>query len=117
MLRISKSNGQRGNTLRLEGKLVGEWVAEARGAWLEMADGTQLTIDLLDVSFVDDAGRELLAEMHAAGAKLTGRGPMISALIEEIAGEGQVSSHGLAPQLLLLLIGFLKTLSLYKFNS
>ena len=39
---------------------------------------------LPNVSFVDDAGHQLLADMRHAGAELIGCGPMMSASIEEI---------------------------------
>jgi anti-anti-sigma regulatory factor len=45
---------------------------------------TSIAVDLLNVSFVDDAGHQLLADIRHAGADLIGSGPMMSALIEEI---------------------------------
>lgn len=87
MLRISVMNGSRTTRLKLEGKLAHEWVSEAEKAWsaLSALNGRKrVVIDLLEVSFVDEPGRQLLAAMHRAGAELLGSGPMISALIEEI---------------------------------
>jgi anti-anti-sigma regulatory factor len=73
--------------MKLEGKLAHEWVDEARKAWAamsEMASEAGIVVDLLSVSFVDDAGHQLLVEMRHAGAELMGSGPLMSALIDEI---------------------------------
>jgi anti-anti-sigma regulatory factor len=90
MLRITVLNDERGATFKLEGKLTHEWVAEAEKAWTAFSHPSQpqrLVVDLCAVSFVDDAGRELLARMHSSGAKLIGTGPMTRALIEGICGD------------------------------
>lgn len=95
MLRVSVLNDSRGTTLKLEGKLAHEWVAEAGKAWSalsEVSSNECVLVDLFGVSFVDDSGRELLAQMHASGAKLVGTGPMTGALIEEICGNAPSSA-------------------------
>jgi anti-anti-sigma regulatory factor len=87
MLRINIENGLLATRMKLEGKLAHEWVAEAENVWtrLRASNGTKtVVVDLFDVTFVDDAGWQLLAQLHHAGAKLVGAGPMMSALIEEI---------------------------------
>jgi hypothetical protein len=90
MLRISVQNGPLTTRFKLEGKLAHEWVAEAEKAWVALtAIGGQkkVIVDLFDVEFVDDLGKQLLAQMNHTGADLVGSGPMISELIEEIEGE------------------------------
>ena len=87
MLRISVISEPVMTRVKIEGKLAHEWVDEARKAWatlLEFSRKTHIMVDLLDVSFVDDAGHELLSEMRRAGAELIGSGPLMSALIDEI---------------------------------
>lgn len=87
MLRISVLNTPGTTQLKLEGKLAHEWVQEAAKAWsalVGMNVSTSIVVDLLNVSFVDDDGHQLLADMRHAGAELIGCGPMMSALIEEI---------------------------------
>ena len=73
--------------LVLEGKLAGEWVRELREEWLRLRpvfqDGT-LVVSLTSVSSVDDAGRRLLTEIHADGARLTGSGLFARTLVGEI---------------------------------
>ena len=90
MLRISVLKGSQSARLKLEGKLAHEWVAEAQKAWaalIDMAGQNKVVVDLADVSFVDDHGKELLTLIHRAGSELVGTGPMVTALIEEIQRE------------------------------
>ena len=87
MLRISVLNAPRMTRLKLEGKLAHEWVEEAANVWsalLAASKNLVIVVDLLNVSFVDDAGQQLLTDMRHAGAELVGCGPLITALIEEI---------------------------------
>ena len=87
MLRISVLNGSQSARLKLEGKLAHEWVAEAQKAWaalIDIAGKKKVIVDLADISFVDDHGKELLTLIHRAGSELVGSGPMVTALIEEI---------------------------------
>ncbi|HSA91576.1 MAG TPA: hypothetical protein VLE48_01070 [Terriglobales bacterium] len=113
MLRIRTFDEPHALTLKLEGKVVRAWVTEARRAWRDARNGKKLIIDLLDVSFVDDAGRQLLAEMHAAGASLIGSGPMIRALLDEIEREEPLAKRSrlgaVLSSLLALLMVFAKT--------
>jgi len=93
MLRISVLNTPGATRLKLEGKLAHEWVQEVANVWSAIvATNKNMTIvvDLLSVSFVDDAGHQLLTDMRHVGAELVGCGPLITALIDEIeesAGE------------------------------
>jgi anti-anti-sigma regulatory factor len=87
MLRISVMNEPGITRIKLEGKLAHEWVDEARNAWVALSavnSETEVVVDLLDVSFVDDAGQALLTQIRHAGAELMGSGPLMSALIDEI---------------------------------
>ena len=71
MLRISVMNEPGITRMKLEGKLAHEWVDEARKAWtslVEMAGAEAITVDLRNVSFVDEAGHELLSGMRHGGA-------------------------------------------------
>ena len=87
MLRISVLNDLQATRLKLEGKLAHQWVGEARQAWVAtraLSGEKKVVVDLYAVSYVDECGSWLLAEMHRTGAELVGSGPMISALIEDI---------------------------------
>jgi len=90
MLRITLINDEKAAIFKMEGKLMDEWVREAEKAWKDFSDrvpGDRIVVDLCGVSFVDEPGRNLLEQMHAAGARLLGTGPMIGALIDEICGD------------------------------
>ena len=98
MLRISVVNDPQATRFKLEGKLAHEWVGEAQKTWatLSARNGRKrVMVDLLEVSFIDESGLQLLLEMHRAGAKLLGYGPMISALIEEIELQDSKAAKGL----------------------
>jgi hypothetical protein len=90
MLRITLINDEKAAIFKMEGKLTDEWVREAEKTWKDFSDrvpGDRIVVDLCGVSFVDEPGRNLLAQMHAAGARLVGSGPMTGALIDEICGD------------------------------
>jgi anti-anti-sigma regulatory factor len=54
-------------TLRLEGRIVGPWVAELRRAYVEHIGLTgTLTIDLRDVTFIDRAGVAFFDDSYPA---------------------------------------------------
>jgi hypothetical protein len=78
MLRITRSAGEgpAEETLKLEGKLVGPWVAALR----ETCGGSRPRLDLGAVEFVDAAGLALLRELIAGGATLAS----CSALVAEM---------------------------------
>jgi ABC-type transporter Mla MlaB component len=55
--------------MKLEGKLVGPWVAECRRAWLALESSLtakKLALDLCGVTFVDDSGVALLHDIYRA---------------------------------------------------
>ena len=100
MIRITAQQESLVTRLFLEGKLTGPCVDELDKCWhtcpsSEMA----LVVDLTNVSFVDDHGKELLVRMHNKGIKLFSKSVMTKCLIEEIEntslGSGdQISSRG-----------------------
>src|ERR1700739_760429 len=98
MLRISVVNENGTARLKLEGKLAHEWVQEAEMAWTTMTtlQATNVVVDLFGVSFVDEAGQQLLASMRHAGAELVGSGPLICALIDEIEEAESSAEHTLS---------------------
>src|SRR5215472_15554563 len=89
MLRITVRDQEKKGRIQAAGKIAGPWVAELENAWRSVqAPGREIEIDLKDVTCVDDAGRQLLARMHQAGARLVASGVMMRALVEEIAESG-----------------------------
>lgn len=83
MLRITVDvSGDRAARVRVEGRIVGDWVEETRRECSRLfADGRAITLDLRDVSFVDEAGAELLRELAGGGARLTRCSPFLRELI------------------------------------
>jgi anti-anti-sigma regulatory factor len=89
MLRITTKADATGTIFELEGKLTGAWVEELRNCWEQAALANQrLTITLKAVTFIDDPGRALLAEIYRSGAELTGEGCMTKEIIERIVRAG-----------------------------
>ncbi|MFB3829365.1 MAG: TolC family protein [Bryobacteraceae bacterium] len=88
MLRITTQEVAGKITFRLEGKLAGPWVPELEQCWLATAaaPGQGVVLDLAQVDFIDEAGRKLLARMHARGVRLLAKAPWIRAVVEQIAG-------------------------------
>jgi anti-anti-sigma regulatory factor len=73
----------------LEGRLAGPWVEELERSWeaeRQKAPSEKIIIRLANVSFIDDAGKELLSRISRAGAKLEGNGCMVRAIIARITG-------------------------------
>lgn len=71
MLRFSYYRSDREDAWDLCGQLSGPWVEELRSVWRRIREHTgqkQALIDLSQVTFIDEAGEQLLAEMKAAGA-------------------------------------------------
>ena len=82
MLRVSYSDTSSEQRWSLCGALAGPWVDELRSSWRqvrgrqarERTPRAHAVIDLRDVTFIDEAGEELLREMQSEGAELVARG-------------------------------------------
>jgi len=67
MLRITVHNGEKTQTIQLEGKISGLWVDEFDRMWHDLAPalGTKkLQLDLRSVDFVDGQGSKLLRDIY-----------------------------------------------------
>src|ERR1700722_3570644 len=88
MLRIMVNQDGSRCRLELAGRLCGPWVSETERAWHSAwCTGKEIEVDMSEVTGVDDAGRELLAAMHRAGARLIAKGVWMTALVEEVISE------------------------------
>lgn len=85
MFKITVNQADNAETWELEGKLSGEWVMELERCWRERRSDVPLEIRLKAISYIDAAGKQLLAEMHDAGAGIVGCGCMTKAVVEEIS--------------------------------
>jgi anti-anti-sigma regulatory factor len=87
MLRITVHDTPAALRFQLEGKLIGPWVAELRQSWLtaqSVRAGRQLVIDLSDVAFIDEGGKELLREFCESGANFVACEPLTRAIVEQV---------------------------------
>lgn len=101
MLRITIHNEANLTSFVIEGKLVGPWVKELEKCLEEAlaADPSRvMLVNLAAVTFIDSAGRALLAGMRRQGAKLLSTGVLINAIVAEIeAGEGPQKQNAATP--------------------
>src|SRR5271157_1774766 len=89
MLRITTETKRGHLTLSVEGRLAGPWVAALEQCWRELLTASprqKFSIDLCGVSFIDDAGKVLLKEMHRLGGELIAEGCLNQAIVSEIVG-------------------------------
>jgi hypothetical protein len=92
VIRITAQQESLVTRLVLEGKLSGPCVDELGKCWQMCSPAeVSLLVDLTNVSFVDDHGKELLARMHNKGIKLFSRSVMTKCLIEEIENTAATS--------------------------
>jgi hypothetical protein len=84
MLRITPSTASGARELKLEGKLMGPWVAELAGACRTEGDHRPLRLDLQAVSFVDHEGTLLLRELLGRGVEVACSGLVAELLFGEV---------------------------------
>jgi ABC-type transporter Mla MlaB component len=83
MLRITHAQGNDStSTLRLEGKLLGPWVAELARSCNELPCAPDcLRLDLSTVTFVDEPGLALLRDLLGRGATLAACSGLVAELL------------------------------------
>jgi len=92
MLRICYSDTDDGQRWSLCGQLAGPWVDELRSCWRharKVAPRSHALVNLSDVTFIDENGERLLAEMRNAGAEFASAGVETRHLIENLKDKGQ----------------------------
>jgi hypothetical protein len=101
MFRVSYSDTADGQRWSLHGRLAGPWVDELRSCWKYARDRVPLaraTVDLKEVTFIDQAGEALLAEMRSAGAELVAKGVEHQHLLATLDYHQSPSARGKAPE-------------------
>jgi anti-anti-sigma regulatory factor len=101
MMRITRQQDGETITLKIEGCLAGELVSEMKCCWDEVKTGDRrraIRIDLNDVTFIDAAGRELLAQIFASGAIAGAANVMTRTVVEQFASNEQVNQSGQSGQ-------------------
>ena len=97
MLRITIEQRPGKISLTVEGKLAGPWVSALEQSWKDLCNnsaGETLSINLCGVSFIDAAGKTLLAEIHQQGGKLIAEGCLNQAIVREIAAKQNGEKDG-----------------------
>jgi len=90
MLKISEHRHRKNSVvLQLEGRLVGPWVAELRRMCPLLRSGTPgLVLELAQVSFADENGVALLADLRKRGAKLLHPTPFLEEQLKSTVRSG-----------------------------
>ncbi len=86
MLRIMLENGSKALVLKLDGKVVGPWVAELNRVWKDLLarrHGEVMRVDLAEVTYVDSDGRKLLNLMQQQGARFLNARLLTKYVVEE----------------------------------
>jgi hypothetical protein len=72
--------------------LTGAWVKELDTCWRATTNtGREICVDLSEVLFVDDAGRQLLTLMHRTGVVFVTKGCVMPELVREISESADVA--------------------------
>ncbi len=79
MLKISQTEkANHSVTLKLEGRLVGEWVGELRQVCETLlTEGRSLKLDLADVTFADASGVAALSSFKSRGVTFSNCSPFV----------------------------------------
>ena len=76
-----------GVTLRLEGRVVGPWVAELREACERvLGAGGSVNLDLAEVQFLDAHGLALISSLRSRGVSLLECSPFVAELLKGTGG-------------------------------
>ena len=87
-MRISTQEKPEGLTLKIEGRIIGEWAAELERFWdlfQPMIGTKQLWLDICGVLFLDHRGKQVLQEIFAATkAEIVADSPLTRQFAEEV---------------------------------
>jgi aryl-alcohol dehydrogenase-like predicted oxidoreductase len=87
MLRITTRNEDAATIFIVEGKLIGPWAQELEKCWraaISVEPRSPILVNLAKVTFIDDIGKKLVAQMRRSGVKLTGAGLIAEFICTEI---------------------------------
>ena len=96
MLRITTETKRGKLFLSVEGSLSGPRVATLEHCWRELyatSPRPKFFVNLCGVSFIDNAGKVLLKEMHRLGAELLAEGCLNQAIVTEIISAGDKTTN------------------------
>src|SRR6516164_3491719 len=87
MLRITTETKRGKTILSVEGRIAGPSVSILEQCWRDLCSASprqKFSVSLCGVSFIDNAGKVLLKEMHRRGANLLAEGCLNQAIVNEI---------------------------------
>ena len=97
MLKITVQDGDKSQTIKLEGKIVGPWVEEFRRTCHSLVPSLgskELRLDLRDVAFVDASGRELLRKIYQkTKAHFLADSPLTRYFVEDAMRESEKNGN------------------------
>ena len=88
MLKISSIEGQTQRRLIVEGKLVGPWASELRGACEQASTdlfGRTLVIDMRHITAISQEGENVLFELIQKGVKFRCHGVFTKRVLKQVA--------------------------------
>jgi hypothetical protein len=90
MLRITRSQTESEQRWTLCGQLTGPCVAELHASWEHgRPENSHAVVDLSDVTFIDEAGENLLLEMRVEGAEFVATGVDTRYLLRHLRAKGE----------------------------
>jgi hypothetical protein len=91
MLRVTLIERDGSATLKLEGKLSGPWVDEMEQCWAAFSrqrGRVRLKLNLQDLTYADNRGRDLLLQMEYEGASLMSASEFLWHLLHDEGSSG-----------------------------
>lgn len=88
MLMITEERKNGLLTFRLAGAIAGDWAQEFERCWnnaSNSSDSPRITVELQEVTFIDDKGKGILGEMMRCGCQLIAFDVLTKSIVEEIA--------------------------------
>lgn len=87
ILKISTQDGIDTLTLKIEGKVIGDWASEFERVWasfLPLSLGKKLCVDICDVLYLDDKAKRILGEIvETTGAEVLADSPLTKQFANE----------------------------------
>ena len=92
MLMITEKCDADSVTFKVAGTLAGDWAVELDKCWRNATGkALRIVVDLTEVIFVDDRGKELLTLMVKAGANLIAGDILMKSIVEEITSDSSIA--------------------------
>jgi anti-anti-sigma regulatory factor len=98
VLKITVQKTPKSIAMKLEGAIAGDWVPELEKLWQSLQtslDGKELSIDLCGVTYVDQKGRKVLAEIYGeTGATFLADRPLTQYFADEATKRNSTNKNG-----------------------